>query len=116
MYDFRNLRIWQNARSFVIQIYAETQSFPREERLGLALQMRRAAVSIPSNIAEGCGREGNKSVQQFLSYAIASAFELETQLIIATDLKFISEKKGNELIQNLRGIQKGIHFFKKNLR
>ena len=116
MYNFRNLRIWKNARSFVSQIYIETQVLPKEERFGLALQMRRAAISIPSNIAEGCGREGEKSVQQFLNYAIASAFELETQLLICADLKYMSPKKVNELVLNLQGLQRGIYAFKQKLQ
>lgn len=116
MYNFRNLRIWQNARVLVAKVYLETQAFPQEERFGLAIQMRRAAISIPSNIAEGCGREGEKSVQQFLNYAIGSAFELETQLLLSADLQYIPLKTVEELVQSLQGLQKGIYIFKQKLQ
>jgi four helix bundle protein len=115
MYNFRELRIWQNARVFVRKIYLETRSFPKEERHGLTQQMRRAAVSIPCNIAEGCGRKGENSLQLFLSYSIASAFELETQLLLSADLNFLSEQKAKDLVNELQGLQKGIRYFSKNI-
>lgn len=116
MHNFRNLRIWQDSRQFAKKIYVETRTFPKEEQYGLASQMRRAAISIPSNIAEGCGRPGQKDTAQFLNYSISSAFELETQLLLSADLEFIPNQPADLLVEELQGIQRGIHFFKQNLR
>lgn len=84
------LEAWKVSRALVKSIYLLTQSFPKEEMFGLTSQMRRAAVSIPSNIAEGAARAGNKEFAQFLNMAKGSLSELETQLLIACDLEYIS--------------------------
>lgn len=78
--------------------------------------MRRAAVSIPSNIAESCGRSGIRERRRFLDYALASAFELETQLLLSSDLEYLEIDLADRLITELQGIQKGIYFLKKNSR
>ena len=83
------LEAWKRARELVLSVYRRTQAFPKEETFGLAAQMRRAAVSIPSNIAEGAARAGEREFAQFLSIARGSLSELETQLLIATDLGYI---------------------------
>jgi four helix bundle protein len=85
------LKAWQTARSLVGDIYRLTQGFPKHEVFGLTLQLRRAAISIPSNLAEGAGRNGNKEFAHFLSIAMGSLSELETQLLIASDLHYIDE-------------------------
>ena len=85
MHDHRQLRVWQTSRRLAVEVYRLTQEFPSEERFGLTSQMRRSAVSIPSNIAEGAGR-GGAGFRQFLRYAAGSASELETQLDIAHEL------------------------------
>jgi four helix bundle protein len=84
------LEAWKVSRALVKSIYLLTQSFPKEEVFGLTSQMRRAAVSIPSNIAEGAARAGNKEFAQFLNMARGSLSELETQLLIACDLEYMS--------------------------
>ena len=89
---FKDLQVWQRSRQLVSTIYKLTDSFPVKEQFGLSSQLRRAAVSIPSNIAEGHRRNSNKEFQNFLSIARGSLAEVETQLILAQDLKFISEK------------------------
>ena len=80
------LEVWKEAMALVRTVYAVTRGFPKEETYGLALQLRRAAVSIPSNVAEGAGRDGDKEFLRFLSIARGSLSELETQLLIAADL------------------------------
>ena len=85
---FRDLIVWQRAIQMTVSIYKLTQQFPREELYGLTSQMRRAAVSVVSNIAEGHGRLNSKEYRQFLGVARGSNFELQTQLVIATELGF----------------------------
>ena len=87
--NFRDLIVWQKAMDLVIEIYSLTRSFPKSEIFGLSSQMQKAAVSVPSNIAEGHGRESTKSYIFHLSISKGSLQELETQLIIATRLKYI---------------------------
>jgi len=91
MLNYRNLVIWQKAHALTLFIYQLTSTFPNEERYGLTTQMRRAAVSIPSNIAEGSGRSSKPDLRRFLIIAIGSASELEYQLILSKDLMFISD-------------------------
>lgn len=83
------LEAWKRSRELVLNIYTLTQNFPKEEIFGLTSQMRRAAVSIPSNIAEGAARTGDKEFAQFLNIARGSLSELETQLLILSDLGYI---------------------------
>jgi four helix bundle protein len=88
--NFRDLKVWQTGKRLVLDVYTLTKSFPDDERYGLIAQMRRAAVSIPSNIAEGFNRIHNKEYRQFLYVALGSCAELETQIEIAAELGFIS--------------------------
>ncbi|WP_426474914.1 four helix bundle protein [Chryseobacterium balustinum] len=88
----KDLEVWQKAIAFVTDIYNQTSSFPKEEIYGLVSQLRRSAVSIPSNIAEGAARYSNKEYIQFLYVALGSLMELDTQLIIAKNINFISEE------------------------
>lgn len=87
----KDLEVWKRSMDFVESIYAYTGKFPQEELYGLTSQMRRAAVSIPSNIAEGAARNGNKEFAQFLYIALGSLSELETQIILAGRLKYIPD-------------------------
>ena len=89
MQDANNLRVTAEARALAILVYQETAQLPAAERFGLTAQMRRAAVSVGSNIAEGCGRFGNRELVRFLQIALGSASELEFQAQIAADLKFL---------------------------
>ena len=89
MKTFRDLLIWQKAMNLVTETYKLTNSFPKEEQFGLIPQIRRCSVSIPSNIAEGYGRGTNKEYLRFLSIAIGSLFEFQTQLEIAYNLQYI---------------------------
>jgi four helix bundle protein len=89
MKDFRNLKVWAKAHQLALAVYPVTASFPRDETYGLVSQIRRAACSIPANIAEGCGREGDAELARFCIIARGSATELEYQLLLARDLKLI---------------------------
>ena len=97
--SYRDLIAWQKAMKFVTEIYTVTQQFPREERYGITNQLRRAAVSVPSNIAEGQARFSQKEFHHFLSQARGSLVEIETQLLIARDLKFLPVAKAEVLLK-----------------
>jgi four helix bundle protein len=103
---YKQLDVWIKARSFVKDIYEITKDFPRDELYGLASQMRRCAVSVPSNIAEGYGRQYKKETLQFFHVARGSLYELETQLYLAADLNYISQEKCNELLLKMEECRK----------
>jgi four helix bundle protein len=115
MHNFKELKVWKASIQLCKSTFILTGTFPSTERYGLISQMSRAAVSIPSNIAEGCGRKSNKKLHQFLSIALGSSFELETQLIIAKEFDYISEEKLQILSIQITEIQKMIMVFKKVL-
>jgi four helix bundle protein len=115
MHNFKELKIWQRSRTLVKKVYQLTTLFPKSEQYGLTSQINRSSVSIISNIAEGAGRSTEQDFGRFLDIAIGSAFELETQLILSTDLGFIKDEKIEEIIKELNEIQKMIRGFKKNL-
>jgi four helix bundle protein len=96
--SFRDLRVWQSGMDLVTQVYRLTQSFPREEQYGLTSQLRRAAVSIPSNIAEGHARESSKEYLNHLSIAQGSLAELQTQVEIAVRLDFIAAETARQTL------------------
>ena len=116
MHDYKKLEVWKESVNLVTEIYLLTRSFPDNEKFGLVIQINRSAVSIPSNIAEGAGRLSKKEFVQFLGYAIASSYELETQLIIAQNLNFVSNEQKEENIEKLNVIQRKIHGLIKSLR
>jgi len=91
--SYKDLIVWQKARLLVRLVYEITRSFPKEELYGLSLQMRRAAVSVPSNIAEGYGRGTRKEYIHFLQTARGSLYELETQLLLAADMNYMTADK-----------------------
>ena len=96
--SYRELIAWQKGRALVSEIYKITENFPAREQYGLTSQIRRAAVSIPSNIAEGQARHSQKEFKHFLSHARGSLAEVETQLILAQDLKFLSSSDSERLL------------------
>ena len=100
----KSLTVWKKSIEHVLNIYKATQSFPKEEMFGIVPQMRRAAVSISSNIAEGYGRVYSKETIKFLSNALGSASELETQLIISKDLNFLTIEKAASLQKEIEEI------------
>ena len=115
MSDFRRLDVWRESIAFVTQVYSESKIFPQEEKFGLTSQIRRSAVSIPSNIAEGAGRKSKTEFRQFLYIALSSSFETETQLLISNNLKYLSNEKLQELLSQLTTIQKMLQGLLKKL-
>ena len=101
---FRDLRVWQKGITLVKEIYKITKDFPKEEQYGLTSQMKRASISIPSNLAEGFRRRYNKEHKQFLSIALGSCAELETQVVIAKELSFLDENNEKILLELLNHI------------
>ena len=104
MKSHKDLIVWQKSMDHVAAIYVATKAFPKEELFGIVSQMRRAAVSIPSNIAEGYGRLYDKETVKFLSNALGSASELETQLIISKDLGYLLIEDFQKLINQIEEI------------
>lgn len=112
---YKDLLIWQKGILLVKVVYNNLEGFPEDEVFGLTSQIKRSAVSIPSNIAEGWGRSSTLSYIHFLKIARGSLFELETQFIIAKELSFISELKFNELTQIITEESKMLNAFIKSL-
>jgi four helix bundle protein len=106
MHNFQNLKIWQKAMAIAVKTYLISAEFPREEKFGLTSQIRRSAVSIPSNIAEGSGRNTNGEFKNFLGIASGSSNELCTQLILSQRLNLISMEQVQPLIDELIEVQK----------
>jgi len=106
MKDFRTLSVWNKAHALTLCVYKLTESFPRHELYGVTGQMRRAAVSIPANIAEGCGRSGEGDFHRFLSNAMGSAVEVEYFLLLAKDLLFLSDMDYEALQRQVVEIQR----------
>jgi four helix bundle protein len=114
--QFRDLLVWQRSMRLAEEIYSVTRAFPKEEMFGLASQMRRAAVSVPSNIAEGQGRDSEKSFALFLSQARGSLHELETQLELARNLGMISQETAARLLEAASEITRMLHGLRSALR
>ena len=102
----KDLAVWQRAIELVVDVYQITKSFPKEEIYGLVSQMRRAAVSIPANIAEGAARQTKKEFYQFIHISIGSLSELETHFIIATRLSYCLKEQGDEMLSKLDTIRR----------
>ncbi|MDZ7660671.1 four helix bundle protein [Fodinibius sp.] len=115
MNNFRNLDVWDKAVELATIIYDKTENFPKTEQYGLTSQIRRSAVSISSNIAEGAGRESKKEFKQFLNISTGSCYELETQLKISKNLEFLDEGKYSEIRKRLIEIQKMIYALRQSL-
>jgi len=109
MHRFQELLVWQKARKLVKHTYQISSDFPKQEMFGLTAQMRRASVSVPSNIAEGCGRGTNAQFNHFLNIASGSAAELSTQFYLAFDLGFINEEIFNKSLNQSDEIQKMLY-------
>ena len=115
MNNFKELKVWQKAMDLVANVYKITQTLPKEELYGLTSQIRRAAVSIPSNIAEGAGRISRKDFSLFLNIARGSSFELETQLTISFKLDYLKQTDFDVLTSELDEVQRMITGLQKSL-
>jgi four helix bundle protein len=114
MHKYKELKVWQKAVELTKLIYELTKTFPQEEKFGLTNQIRRASVSIPSNIAEGAGRNSDKEFVQFLAIAAGSSYEVETQLIIAIELKYVENRE--DVFKLIEEIQKMLFTFSNKLK
>src|SRR5215207_8893305 len=106
MHDFRRLAVWQRARELAVCVDALTRTFPRSDRGVVGGQLRRAVISIPANIAEGCGKSSRKETIRFFQIASGSATEAENHLIIASDLRYIEAKRREDVLDRLKTIQR----------
>jgi four helix bundle protein len=116
MDNFRNLIVWKRAVELATCVYRKTVNFPKYELYGLTSQIRRSAVSISSNIAEGAGRRSKKEFANFLGISYGSACELETQLLIANNLEYLKEEDFDFLFNELNEIQKMLYVLEKKQR
>ena len=112
---YQDLDVWQQNRILVKMVYQHSQVFPKEEQFGLTQQVRKSAISIPSNIAEGCGKTSTKQFSQSLEVSLGESFELETQLIIAHRTGLITAERVKELEENLSELQRMINGLKASL-
>lgn len=115
MHNYKDLKVWQQSIDLTAEIYALLLNFPPDEKYGLSSQMKRAVVSVPSNIAEGAGRNSNKEFKHFLAISLGSLFELETQLIISLRLNLIGDESGQEKLIKISELQKMIFALSKTL-
>ena len=111
MRDFKQLKVWQKAHRLVLDVYRHTRAFPSEERFGLTTHLLKSAVSVPSNIAEGCGREGDKELARFLSIAAGSASETEYQLLLARDLGYLNQQTYQDLDTKINEVKRMLNAF-----
>lgn len=111
MKTYLELDVWIEARKLVDMVYVASKEFPKEEIYGITSQIRRCAISIPSNIAEGCGRNSSKETIYFLHIARGSLFELETQLYLASDQKYITTKELNAVLKQIVSCKKLLNGF-----
>ncbi|PJJ83546.1 four helix bundle protein [Mucilaginibacter auburnensis] len=115
MHNLKELKIWNKAIDLTVDVYKATSSFPQDERFGLTRQARRCAVSIPSNIAEGAGRNSNKEFSNFLGIANGSSYELQTQLIISNKLNLLNDELLDSILKQIDELQKMNYAFQKTL-
>jgi four helix bundle protein len=106
MHDFRRLQVWHKARALVVAVDGFTRTFPRRGGSVLARQLQRAVLSVPSNIAEGCGKSSRKDTIRYLQMSLASATETENHLLIASDLGYITPLAREKHVDTIRSIQR----------
>ena len=115
MHNIKKLKIWNDSIDLCVDVYKALANMPDDEKYGLSSQIKRSAVSIPSNIAEGAGRDTYPQFSHFLNIAYGSSYELKTQLIISERLNYISSEVNESLLQKLNEVQKMVYVFKENI-
>jgi len=115
MRDFRKYDVWQLSHNLVLEIYLLTKDFPNTELYGITNQLRRASVSVPTNISEGCGRSSDADFNRFLQIALGSAHEIEYLIQLSTDLHFLSADKHIELAVKINLIKKKLYHLSQKL-
>jgi four helix bundle protein len=115
MRNFKELKVWQKAHRFVLDVYQQSRSFPSDERFGLTAHLRKSATSVPSNIAEGCGRDGERELARFLSIAAGSASEAEYQLLLARDLGYLQHDAHRQLDEHVNEVKRMLNSFLQKL-
>ena len=116
MKDFRSLKVWEKGHEITMSVYKETKNFPKEELYGLVSQLRRASSSIPTNIAEGCGKHSDKEFANFLQIAMGSASETEYLIFLSGELEYLSKVKAQEMINQITEIKKMLASLIKSIR
>lgn len=116
MKDFHDIKVWQKGHALTLQVYKETQRFPKHELYGLTSQIRRASVSIQANIAEGCGRGTDSELKQFLQIAMGSASELEYHLLLAHDLGYLEASTHEPLSEQVTEVKRMLASFIQKLK
>jgi len=114
--SFKDLRVWQDAMKFTVAVYRATSNFPKHELYGLSQQLRRAAVSVPSNIAEGKGHRSDREFRNFLLHARGSLLEVQTQIMIAQELQYISPEEGKGLLASSDAIARSLNSLINSMR
>jgi len=116
MKDFRTLKVWGKSHAFVLAVYKVTQTFPKSEMYGITSQIQRAAVSVPTNIAEGCGKDSDAELARYFKIAMGSSSELEYLLLLAHDLSYLADNQYNQLQVNLVEVRKMLNAFIQKLK
>jgi len=116
MKDFKKLKVWEKSHCLALKVYGATTKFPKEELYGLTSQMRRSSVSIPTNIAEGCGRNRDTELNRFFEIAMGSASELEYLSLLARDLSFLGKEECNALMNEITEIKRMLASFIQKLK
>ena len=116
MRDFKTLKVWERAHHLTLAVYQATATFPKDEQYGLTSQLRRSAASVPANIAEGCGRDGETELARFLQIAMGSASELEYHLLLAYDLKLLTDSDEKALATDVVAVKRMLATFIRTLR
>jgi four helix bundle protein len=106
MEDFKDLKVWAKAHELTLTVYRQTRTFPKEEMYGLTSQLRRSAVSIGANIAEGCGRRSDAEMKRFCQIARGSASEVEYHLLLARDLQYLPSAESEDLEEKVHEVQR----------
>lgn len=116
MKDFRSLKVWEKGHELVLKIYRVTENFPKQEMYGITSQIRRSAVSVPTNIAEGCGKDTDAELKRYCLIAMGSSSELEYLLLLSHDLNYLSEESYQELQNQLIEARKMLNAFIRKLK